>query len=181
MKNSLLVLALLILSIKSSIADEYFPFVEFTCIPEADYLKIRADGFYNIGAYNKDLDVVQAIEQKSNLNYVDWQNPFRKSCVLGEKSVAIELDYRRPQATGMCGGEERASLSVSIDGLRVIEKARFQSACFSYAIDELDFSSLSYGYFKVCGRHTEFKPFKNEHLCEAVNVKGLEKSGPIDI
>ena len=154
MKNKLLLILILTIISKTSVADEYFPFVEFTCIPEANYLKVRAEGFYNIGAYKKETEIVKSIEQKSNLTYVGWQYPLTNSCTIDGKSVQIELNYRQPQARGECGGEERASLKVTIDGLVVVNGASFHSECFTSSVKELDFSALRHGHFQVCGRYT---------------------------
>lgn len=184
MKSKVLLVIILTISTlisKIVIADEYFPFVEFTCIPEANYLKVRAEGFYNIGAYKKESDIVKAIEKKSSLNYVGWNNPMSKSCAVGGRKVQIDLNYRQPQAKGECGGEERATLKVSIDGLAVLDGASFHSGCFTYSVNELDFSSLQYGHFKVCGRYTERKPFKNKNVCAGVHLKKVENAAPVNI
>ncbi len=181
MKNKIFFGLLLTLISNIGFTDEYFPFVEFTCIPEANYLKVRAEGFYNIGAYKKDSDIVKAIEQASTLNYVGWERPLNKSCTIDGKSIRVELNYRQPQARGECGGEERASLKVSIDDFVVIGGARFHSECFSSSVKELDFSTLQYGLFKVCGRYTERSPYKNKNVCAGVHLKNLDRTSPVDI
>ena len=177
MKIQLLVLILALFSSKAVIADEYFQFVEFTCLPEAHSLKVRSEGFWNISAYPKESSTVKAIEEKSNLNYVDWKSPLNKTCTISGKTIGIELNYRQP-SRGACGGEERAQLKVTIDGVTFIDRARFHSECFSYSVHSLDFGSLRYGSFNVCGRYTNSDTNNKKDVCSKVLLNKPTK--PID-
>jgi|GEM_PF-6795784 len=181
MKRRIYLMTLLLLIIKPSFADEYFPFVEFTCIPEANYLKVSAEGFYNIGAYKKETEVVEAIEKRSTLHYVGWNNPLKKSCTVNGKRIEVELNYRKPQARGECGGEERGALQITIDGLKVIDGARFHSECFTSSVKTIDFSTIQYGHFKVCGRYTERKPYKNKNVCAGVHLRKVKEGEPVNV
>lgn len=181
MKKVILLLVILPLITKTAVADELFKFVEFTCIPEANYLKVRAEEIYNIGAYNEDTDVVRSIEQQSNLNLVSHRIPFNESCTIAGRSVQIELNYREPQPRGECGAELRALLRVSIDDNLIIDGVNFHTLCFPPSITELDFSKLEHDIVEICGLHRIQKPFKDKNLCGEINLGWFENELPLDV
>ncbi len=155
-------------------SDEYFKFVETSCIPEANYFKLSSEGIYNIGAYKRDSPVVVAIERQSPLNFVSGGDVFETTCMINKKVIGVELDYRKPRTKGECGAETRAALNVSIDGELIINNARFHSSCFSYTVSQIDFRDLIYGRFKVCGRYTNRSPYKKSDVCSNINLSSLK-------
>ncbi len=181
MMIKILVLSLLVLFFNSSFAEVY-KLVDFTCIPKVSYFKVRADGF----SIDKHLlrgehGEIKEIESNSNLNFVDWLNPLRKSCSINGIDIRVELEYQKPRS-GRCGAAENADLNLFFDDKKIIERANFDSMCSSpYSIQELNFEYIKKGWFEICGYYDEDGPYGDNYLCSTIHLNKVKNDLPINI
>ena len=109
-------------------ADEFFPFVRLTCLPQQDYAEIETLGLWNIAGDSGNIPPSLAADGLHDLSKVA-EKPLICDLPLG--AVRIKLTrYHAPQATGMCGGVEDADMQVTVDGMVVADAKSTHGGCF---------------------------------------------------
>jgi len=181
MMIKIIVSGLFVLFFNSSFAEPY-KLVDFTCIPDVSYLKVRADGItINKHLFQGEHSEIKEIESNSNLNFVGWLYPLKKLCSINDIDIRVELEYQKTR-NGRCGAAQSADLNVFFDDKKIIENARFGSMCSSpYAIQEMNFENLKEGWFEICGYYDKNGPYGDIYLCSTIYLSKIKNALPINI
>ncbi|MBI2254600.1 MAG: hypothetical protein HYU58_08280 [Proteobacteria bacterium] len=102
-------------------ADWYQPLVRITFVPEASYVAIETFGEY---------DIEEDAIPRLNAHGIYLLSNRTDTCRLLDGELTIEFyDYHPPQAKGVCGAVQDASLRISFQGKQVIDVRGTHGGC----------------------------------------------------
>ena len=132
-------------------ADLFYHLVEANCAPEISYFSVRTHGLYNIQLTPERRT---ALAERGLFTLSDAAAR-TLSCDLGEHEIVVDFDLIPPVGRGPCGGLERGSLVLLVDGREVHRTSDTHDGCPGPL--QLDIRAHAYGVF-VCEIRFEQQP-----------------------
>lgn len=168
--KKILLFALIVLS-NDSFADERYSFSIIDCIENANYFKISSSYIHNPRKEGE-------LESMKNNDRFIFDLNHSSFCNVNNENYKITIKRTDSSATGVCGADQNAKLSLQSQNENIVDSIDFDLHCS--ITESLSLDSITYqpdGAFEMCGNTNADQRHKGMAFCIYLHHEELSEIG----